>query len=198
MPKPPGSIPSSSFPASSPAGGNRVLPATTTVKARRVHDSTGIASSSAAQPNTRTSWMRGAAGPRSKRSTFESRYPAGSARQRDPQNQTRFRPARQQALDESHDDELQAVLAANHAGQALNRRRLAHHFGGPTHRLSAVADLSTTATRHQRDPGVVLGSLRLPTVRRRPDEQVIAGAGGPHRRRRRGVRRAHVRKPIQL
>src|ERR1700744_3471154 len=187
MPKPPGSIPSSSVPASSPAGGNRVLPATTTVKARRVHDSTGIASSSAAQPNTRTSWMRGAPGPYSKGSTFESRHPAGSARQFDPQNQTRFRPARQQALDERHDDELQAVLAANHAGQALDRCRLADHFGGPIHRLSAVADLSATATWHQCDPGVVLGSLRLPAVRRRPDEEVILVAANPHRRGDRGA-----------
>src|SRR6201992_877674 len=129
MPKPPGSIPSSSVPASSPAGGNRVLPVTTTAKARRVHDSTGIASSSAAQTNTRTPLMDGAPGPSSRGSTFESRHPAGSARQRDPQNQARFRPARQQALDERHDDELQAVLAANHAGQALDRRPLADHLG---------------------------------------------------------------------
>jgi isoamylase len=83
----------------------------------------------------------------------------GSTRQRDAQNRAWFLLPRQQALEERHNDEHQAILTADHPGQPLNRRWLGDHLGDPINRISAFVDLPTAAARREHDPGVVLGPL---------------------------------------
>jgi isoamylase len=83
----------------------------------------------------------------------------GSTRQRDPQNRAWFLLPCQQALEERHNDEHQAILTADHPGQPLNRRWLGDHLGDPINRISAFVDLPTAAARREHDPGVVLGPL---------------------------------------